>query len=116
MDDYRLIITLGGILASLAAAWGFAKNQLKAIIKDMEKLENQHSGESERIDSIYTRITVVENRLAVVTGILQPEKLHQNTKEKATFQAKTEEKLERLLYTTRQIERRMDKLENKNVS
>jgi len=79
----------------------------------MEKLENQHSGESERIDSIYIRTTVIENKLAVVTSILQPENLHQNTKEKATFQAKTEEKLERLLYITRQIEKRTDKLENK---
>jgi len=113
MDDYRLIITLGGILASLAAAWGVAKNQLKAIIGSVEKLEGGQTRESDRIDTIITRLTVVENKLTVVTGILQPDKLNQNTKEEAAFQARTEERIERLFYVIRQVEKRFERIEGK---
>ena len=60
MDDYRLILTIGGVIASLATAWGVAKNQLKAIISDVGRLEESVKVESDRSDSILTRLTVVD--------------------------------------------------------
>ena len=113
MDDYRLILTIGGVIASLATAWGVAKNQLKAIISDVGRLENSVKVESDRSDSILTRLTVVENKLTVVTGILQPEKQSQATKESAEFMARTDERQERLFHIVRTLEKRIERLENK---
>ena len=113
MDDYRLILTIGGVIASLATAWGVAKNQLKAIISDVGRLENSVKVESDRSDSILTRLTVVENKLTVVTGILQPEKLSQATKESAEFMARTDERQERLFHIVRTLEKRIERLEYK---
>jgi|TARA_R110002020_G_scaffold105343_1_gene245770 uncharacterized membrane protein len=112
MEDYRLILTIGGVIASFATAWGVAKNQLKAIISDVSKIEVSTKTESDRIDSLLTRITVLENKITVVTGILQPEKLSQTTKESAEFQARTDERQERLFHIVRSVEKRLERLEN----
>ena len=113
MDDYRLILTIGGVIASLAAAWGVAKSQLKAVISDVSRLESTTKTESDRLDSLLTRLTVVENKLTVVTGILQPEKLSQATKEAAEFMARTDERQERLFHIVRTLEKRIERIENK---
>ena len=114
MDDYRLILTIGGVIASLAAAWGVAKSQLKAVISDVSRLESTTKTESDRLDSLLTRLTVVENKLTVVTGILQPEKLSQATKESAEFMARTDERQERLFHIVRTLEKRIERIENKS--
>jgi hypothetical protein len=111
MDDYRLVLTLGGVIASLATAWGVAKNQLKGILSDVTKIEASAKTESDRVDALLTRVTVVENKLTVVTGILQPEKLSQTTKESAEFQARTDERQERLFHIVRSLEKRLERLE-----
>jgi uncharacterized protein (UPF0335 family) len=113
MDDYRLILTIGGVIASLATAWGVAKNQLKAVISDVSRLESVTQAESDRLDSLLTRLTVVENKLTVVTGILQPEKLSQATKESAEFMARTDERQERLFHIARSLEKRLERLDEK---
>ena len=113
MDDYRLILTIGGVIASLAAAWGVAKSQLKAVISDVSRLASTTKTESDRLDYLLTRLTVVENKLTVVTGILQPEKLSQATKESAEFMARTDERQERLFHIVRTLEKRIERIENK---
>ena len=113
MDDYRLILTIGGVIARLAAAWGVAKSQLKAVISDVSRLESTTKTESDRLDSLLTRLTVVENKLTVVTGILQPEKLSQATKESAEFMARTDERQARLFHIVRTLEKRIERIENK---
>jgi hypothetical protein len=111
LEDFRILLTLGGVVASLATAWGVAKNQLKAILVDVSKIETFTKMESDRIDSLLTRITVLENKLNVVTGILQPEKLSQTTRESAEFQARTDERQERLFHIVRSLEKRIERVE-----
>jgi|TARA_R110000824_G_scaffold253278_3_gene442169 hypothetical protein len=113
MDDYRLILTIGGVVASLATAWGVARTQLKVIISDVSKMEKDVRLESDRMDTLLTRLTVVENKLTVVTGILQPEKLSQTTKESAEFMARTDERQVRLFHIVRSLEKKIDRLESR---
>jgi len=57
MDDYRLILTIGGVIASLATAWGVAKNQLKAIISDVRQERLFHI-----VRTLEKRIERLENK------------------------------------------------------
>ena len=63
MDDYRLILTIGGVVASLATAWGVARTQLKVIISDVSKMEKDVRLESDRMDGRASGMTVSHSKI-----------------------------------------------------
>ena len=64
--DVRLIVTLGGILFSVAGAAAVGKMQIKAILETLTDLEKRLRNLDKRLDTMETRVETKQDRKSVV--------------------------------------------------
>jgi len=85
--DVRLIVTLGGILVSVAGAAAVGKMQIKAILDSLVDIEQRLRGLDKRIDVIETRQETLAQRVSVLSGMMDPSTMERRHREAATIQA-----------------------------
>ena len=85
--DIRLIVTLGGILFSVAGAAAVGKMQIKVIQDTLNDLEQRLRGMDKRIDIIETRQETLVQRVSVLSSMMDPSTMERRHREAATIQA-----------------------------
>jgi len=83
--DLRLIITLGGILFSVAGAAAVGKMQIKVILEAVADMEKRLRGMDRRIDSLDTRTEKQEQRINILAQMSSPENLRRDHMTMATL-------------------------------
>lgn len=76
--DIRLILTLGGILVSVAGAAAVGKMQIKAILDQLRDLESRLRDIDRRIDVLDTMTETQEQKLKVLSAMSSPEILRRD--------------------------------------
>jgi hypothetical protein len=85
--DLRLIITLGGILFSVAGAAAVGKMQIKVILEAVHDMEKRLRGMDRRIDSLDTATEKQEQRINILAQMSSPENLRRDHMAVATLTA-----------------------------
>ena len=85
--DLRLIISLGGILFSVAGASMMAKMQIKVILENLADIEIRLRGMDRRIDSLDTATEKQEQRINILAQMSSPENLRRDHMAAAAMQA-----------------------------
>ena len=83
--DLRLIITLGGILFSVAGAAAVGKMQIKVILEAVADMEKRLRGMDRRIDSLDTGTEKQEQRINILAQMSSPENLRRDHMAMATL-------------------------------
>tara|TARA_R110000751_G_scaffold159462_1_gene265196 strand:- start:3794 stop:4156 length:363 start_codon:yes stop_codon:yes gene_type:complete len=83
--DLRLIITLGGILFSVAGAAAVGRMQIKVILEAVVDMEKRLRGMDRRIDSLDTATEKQEQRINVLAQMSSPENLRRDHMAMATL-------------------------------
>jgi septal ring factor EnvC (AmiA/AmiB activator) len=68
MDDYKLLISLGSTLASLAGAFAVVRYQVKAIMDTLQDVEKRLRVMDSRID----KAELTDQKVSVLAGMLSP--------------------------------------------
>jgi hypothetical protein len=76
--DIRLIVTLGGILFSVAGAAAVGKMQIKAIQDTLSDIESRLRKIDQRIDHLENGEAVVKQRLDILAKMNSPENLRRD--------------------------------------
>ena len=87
MDNAKELITLVGVVASLGGAWFLVRYQVGELRKAMDKTVKENARQWVKLDDVHSRLMVFENRLKVISTILQPEKVAEHTEKTATIVA-----------------------------
>ena len=83
--DLRLIITLGGILFSVAGAAAVGKMQIKVILENLRDIEKRLREMDRRIDSLDTATEKQEQRINILAQMSSPEILRRDHMAMATL-------------------------------
>ena len=70
--DVRMILTLGGMLASVVTAFVIVKTKLQAVIEQLSDIENRFRSMDKNNDSQEVTIQNHAQRLDVISGMLAP--------------------------------------------
>lgn len=92
MDDYKLLISLGSTLASLAGAFAVVRYQVKAIMDTLVDIEKRLRVMDTRID----KAELTDQKVSVLAGMLSPSERDKAAREMATLVADTKQALERI--------------------
>ena len=76
--DLRLIITIGGILFSVAGAAAIGKMQIAAILSSLTDIEARLRAIDRRCDAFDTITEMQEQKLKILSGLLSPEHLRRD--------------------------------------
>ena len=79
--DIKFLITLGGILFSVAGAAAVGKMQIKAILESLLDIERRLRVIDKRIDDLESHQGVIKNQLNVFKDILSPKNLADQNRE-----------------------------------
>ena len=85
--DLRLIITVGGILFSVAGAAAIGKMQIKVILENLADIEKRLRGMDRRIDSLDTSTEKQEQRINILAQMSSPENLRRDHMASAAMQS-----------------------------
>ena len=85
--DLRLIITVGGILFSVAGAAAIGKMQIKVILENLADIEKRLRGMDRRIDSLDTSTEKQEQRINILAQMSSPENLRRDHMAAAAMQS-----------------------------
>tara|TARA_R110002153_G_scaffold66106_4_gene176754 strand:- start:2904 stop:3251 length:348 start_codon:yes stop_codon:yes gene_type:complete len=85
--DVRLIVTLGGILFSVAGAAAVGKMQIKAILTTLIDLEKRFRSLDKRLDTMETKVETQYQRLSIISSMMDPATMERKHREMATIQA-----------------------------
>ena len=83
--DVRLIVTLGGILFSVAGAAAVGKMQIKAILTTLIDLEKRFRSLDKRLDTMETKVETQYQRLSIISSMMD------TMVDTLTFRVKTKE-------------------------
>ena len=83
--DIRLIVTLGGILFSVAGAAAIARHQIKSLIEKLGDVESRLRSLDKATDSQEVSIQNHAQRLEVMSGMLAPKERETRARETATM-------------------------------
>jgi hypothetical protein len=97
--DIRLVVTIAGILFSVAGASAVAKMQIKDIIEKMADMEKRLRQMDSRGDKLVTATETQEQRIRVLAKMASPENLRRDHMQ-----------LAELLTTVKQLEKSYDRL------
>ena len=86
--DVRLVATLAGILVSVATAAAIARQQIKVIEDAVKDMEQRLRGMDRRMDKSESGISVHEQRVQVLSGMMSPETLERRHSQIADLQAR----------------------------
>ena len=76
--DVRLLITLGGILFSVAGAAAAMKASVKQITATLEDLESRLRAFDRRLDQLEVRAETTQGRLTILSNMSSPENLRRD--------------------------------------
>lgn len=79
MDDYKLLISLGSTLASLAGAFAVVRYQVKAIMDTLQDVEKRLRVMDTRID----KAELTDQKVSVLSGMLSPSERERAVRETA---------------------------------
>tara|TARA_R110000803_G_scaffold92633_1_gene160162 strand:+ start:300 stop:662 length:363 start_codon:yes stop_codon:yes gene_type:complete len=85
--DVRLIITVGGILFSVAGAAAIGKMQIKVILENLADIEKRLRGMDRRIDALDTSTEKQEQRINILAQMSSPENLRRDHMASAAMQS-----------------------------
>jgi hypothetical protein len=88
--DIKFLVTLGGILFSVAGAAAVGKMQIKAIIESLGDVEKRLRDIDKRLDVLETNQGIVQNQINTLKGILSPDNLAKQNQDQATIKARIE--------------------------
>jgi len=94
--DIRLIITLGGILFSVAGAAAVGKMQIKAMQDTLHDLEHRLRKIDQRIDGLENGESVIKQRVDIMAKMNAPEVLEARHRETQKLLGDTANALERV--------------------
>ena len=81
MDDYKLLISLGSTLASLAGAFAVVRYQVKAIMETLKDVEARLRKQDTRIDRVHTQVETLTQRMGVLSSMLDPANMERRARE-----------------------------------
>tara|TARA_Y100000588_G_scaffold128354_1_gene140626 strand:- start:10655 stop:10990 length:336 start_codon:yes stop_codon:yes gene_type:complete len=99
--DARMILTLGGMLASVVSAFVIVKTKLQAVIEQLSDIEDRLRTMDKSNDSQEVTIQNHAQRLDVMSGMLAPKEREARARETASIIAEVA-----------QLRREIDKLSN----
>ena len=76
--DIRLLITLGGILFSVAGAAAVGKIQISNIMQGLQDIEKRLRAVDKRIDLLETATETQEQRLKILAAMSSPENMRRD--------------------------------------
>lgn len=76
--DLRLVVTLGGILFSIAGASAVAKMQIKQLVDKLNDVEQRLRKMDSNYDKLHTSTETQEQRIAVLANMASPENLRRD--------------------------------------
>ena len=85
--DLRMVVTLGGILFSVAGASAVAKMQIKAILSKLNDMETRFRALDSTTDKQETSIETQMQRLNVLSKMMSPENLRRDHMQMAELTA-----------------------------
>lgn len=81
MDDYKLLISLGSTLASLAGAFAVVRYQVKSIMETLKDVEARLRKQDTRIDRVHTQVETLTQRMGVLSSMLDPANMERRARE-----------------------------------
>lgn len=99
--DIRLIVTLGGILFSVAGAAAIARHQIKSLIEKLHDVESRLRSLDKVTDTQEVSVQNHSQRLEVISGMLAPKERETRARETAT-----------MLTSIKKLEKDVDSLRN----
>tara|TARA_R100001086_G_C11812801_1_gene252022 strand:+ start:549 stop:893 length:345 start_codon:yes stop_codon:yes gene_type:complete len=81
--DIKFLITIGGIIFSVAGAAAVGKMQIKAILESLLDIERRLRVIDKRIDDLESHQGVIKNQVNVLKNILSPDNLAMQHRETA---------------------------------
>ena len=76
--DLRLVVTLGGILFSVAGASAVAKLQIKQLAEKLEDIEQRLRKMDGMYDKLHTSTETQEQRISILANMASPENLRRD--------------------------------------
>ncbi len=83
--DIRMVMTIAGMVASMAGAAAVAKAQIKQITNKLEDVEDRLRELARREDKLFTLTETQEQRLTVLSKLNSPETLRREHMQLATI-------------------------------
>ena len=83
--DIKFLITLGGIIFSVAGAAAVGKMQIKTILESLSDIEGRLREIDKRLDSLESVQGVFRNQITTLKDILSPSNLAKQNRETATI-------------------------------
>ena len=88
--DIKLLVTLGGIIVSMAGAAAVAKSQIQRLTEMLKDMESRMRVQDNRTDRIENVVNTNEQRLGVIAKMMSPEVMERRARESATVLARLE--------------------------
>tara|TARA_R110002049_G_scaffold9642_1_gene48578 strand:- start:32316 stop:32672 length:357 start_codon:yes stop_codon:yes gene_type:complete len=90
MDEssLRILLTLGGMIASVAAAFAVVRQSVKTLTETLADVEVRLRQLDSKIDKLETKSGTVEQRLNIVAKMLTPDLLEKRNRELGDFLAR----------------------------
>ena len=99
--DLRLVVTLGGILFSVAGASAVAKMQIKQLVDKLNDVEQRLRKMDSMYDRLHTSTETQEQRISILAKMASPENLRRDHMQ-----------LSEILTTIKNLEKSYDRLYN----
>jgi len=81
MDDYKLLLSLGSTLASLAGAFAVVKASVKVLQDQAKDFEKRLRAIDVRIDKATTQIETLAQRQGVISSMMDPATMERKSRE-----------------------------------
>jgi len=88
--DIKLLVTLGGIIVSMAGAAAVAKNQIQRLTEMLKDMEGRMRSFDGRADKLENTQSTTQQRLDVIAKMMSPEVMERRAREAATVLARLE--------------------------
>jgi len=86
--DVRLVVTIAGILVSVAGASAVARSQIQRIQEMLKDIENRMRQADSRVDQLENSILTNGQRLDVISDMMSPANMEIKARESATILAR----------------------------
>lgn len=83
--DFKLLLTLGGMLVSVVSAAVIVKTKLQAVIETLADVEQRLRRQDAALDRAQVQQEVMGQRVAVLSTMLAPEKMEARAREIASI-------------------------------
>ena len=75
------LMTIGTVLAGLAATWGMVKGQIGRLMEDLKSVKEELAGIQTRLDHAEANNAVMTHQLGIVGGMLSPSNQEEKARE-----------------------------------